>query len=270
MAGKALRMTDCGVGSDINGKWLIAAMFLLLNGSVHATSTAGRVSPVTSPLTAKVLGQIPHSGYSEGLDFHEGFLWHALPQKLLKIAPADGTVVAEYTPATDYSESLTWFKGSLFNVSFSNNGLYKGKLAGKALSFTRIGSVPEVHAWGLTNDGTHLIVTGDFSKKLYFLNPDDGKLVRQIETPVGSLEDLAWDGKGIWTSSFTEHKGQFFRVHPKTGAISRLVSLPDTEACPVIDGMAWDGKSLWVTGKHCPVIYRIQPPSESELKAPSR
>jgi len=205
--------------------------------------------------------QIPHTGYSEGIDFHDGALWHTMPKELVKIDPADGSILARYQPPTEWSESLVWFEGKLWNLSFSNNGIYAGVLEKGGLKFERRGSTPEECGWGITHDGKHLIVTGTYgSHKLYFLNPKTLALVRTIETPVGDLEDLAWDGKGIWASSFKEHPGEIFRIDPKSGKIPAFFKIPDADVCPVIDGIATEGKNLWVTGKNCLAIYLYKKP----------
>ncbi len=229
-------------------------------GAVFALFCGVALGEKSSKTTLKVLRQIPHTGYSEGLDFHDGFLWRALPKTLAKISPKDGSVIAQYTPATEYSESLVWLAGVLWNVSFSNNGLYRGELKGSQFEFKRVADVPEVHAWGLVHDGKNLIVTGDYSQKLYFLDAKTGKLVRTLETDRKDLEDLAWDGVGIWASSFTQHRGQIFRIDPKTGKSGPSYTLPDAESCPVIDGLAIEGKTLWITGKQCPALYQVELP----------
>ena len=78
--------------------------------------------------TLELIRQIPHSGYSEGLDYYNNFLWHALPKEIKQIDPKDGTVIASVPPSTEYSESLSWFEGKLWNLSFHDNGLYAGKI----------------------------------------------------------------------------------------------------------------------------------------------
>ena len=208
----------------------------------------------------ELIRKIPHSGYSEGLHYDGGFLWNALPTEIVKINPKDGSVVARFAPASAYSESVVWVNGELWNVSYADNGIFKGTMGAKGLGFERKGSVPEIHAWGIEFDGTHLVVTGDYSNKLYFLNPKTLKVERQVTVSVKDLEDLAWDGVGFWASSFTQLRGQIFRINPKTGAVSPYYSLPQPEECPVIDGLAWDGNALWVTGKHCPSIYYVKRP----------
>ncbi|MCB0405541.1 MAG: glutaminyl-peptide cyclotransferase [Bdellovibrionales bacterium] len=222
---------------------------------------------VLSAQTLEFLRRLPHSGYSEGLSYHEKFLWHALPEQIVKIETTDGRVVATYKPATKYSESLTWFQGKLWNVSFSDNGIYAGTLKNGNLSFERVGTTPEIHAWGLTHDGKHLIFTGNFSRKIYFWDPKSRTVVRELETSIKDIEDLAWDGVGLWSSSFTAHKGKIFRIDPKSGRVSGFFELPDPESCPVVDGIAYHDGELWVTGKHCPSIWVLRKPTERAISS---
>lgn len=213
----------------------------------------------------EIIRKIPHSGYSEGLDFYEGYLWHALPKSLVKIDPKDGTVIETFDPATHYSESLTWFLGKLWNLSFSDNGIYAGKREKDKIKFKRVGDSPEIHGWGITHDGKHLILTGNYSSKLYFLDPKAMRVVKTISATVKDLEDLAWDGLGIWTSSFTSHRGQIFRIDPQSGQVGEFFSLPTPEECPIIDGIAFDGSGLWITGKQCGSIYLAKRPTERAI-----
>jgi len=237
-------------------KWSILFPIIVIT----AIWCGGLLAKTAGEPLLKLIKSIPHSGYSEGLTHHEGYLWHALPKEILKIDPKDGSVLERFKPASAYSESLVWLKGKLWNLSFDNNGIYQGELQGKALLFQKKGETPEVHGWGLATDGKHLIMTGEYSTKLYFVDPATLKVVKVISTDVSALEDLAWDGRRIWTSSFTELKGHIFSLDPKTGKRIQTYRLPDADNCPIIDGIAFDGKTLWVTGKHCPKIYQFELP----------
>lgn len=217
-------------------------------------------APVLFANTLEKIRQIPHSGYSEGLDFHEGYLWNALPKEIRKIDPKDGSTVLTVKPATEYSESVSWFQGALWNVSFQDNSIHTGKVESTRIVFTKKGTVPEVHAWGMTHNGKHILITGDYSNKIYFLDPKTAKVVKTLITEGKDLEDLAWDGRWIWASSFTEHHGEIFNLHPDSGKIGKYYKLPDAEKCPVIDGIAFDGKGLWITGKECPALYYVKLP----------
>lgn len=214
----------------------------------------------------EVLKRLPHSGYSEGLDFYQGYLWHAVPKKILKIDPKDGTVLSTFAPPTAHSESLVWFQGKLWNVSYSDNGIYVGTLENGKLKFAHKGTTVERHAWGLVTDGRQIIMTGDHdSNKIYFYDPKTVKKVREIEVSISNLEDLAWDGEGLWTSSFTSHPGQIFRVNPANGKVEGIFSLPNPAECPVIDGIATQGETLWITGKECPTLYQVKLPKIREV-----
>lgn len=225
---------------------------LLLPRAAYAAELVAR------PLA--VIRTLPHSGYSEGLDFKDGFLWHALPKESVKIDPKDGRVVARFPSSSDYNESLAWVGEELLQLSFADNGIYRGRLKGATLSFERAGTVPEVHGWGITYDGKNVIITGDYSRKLYFLDLTSLRVVRTIETPVDALEDLAWDGTGIWSSSFTTYQGTIFRFDPRNGKLQGAFALSAPQRCPVIDGIAVDGDTLWLTGKHCPELFQVANP----------
>lgn len=204
--------------------------------------------------------KIPHSGYSEGLDFHQGYLWHALPKKILKIDPKDGAVLQEFKPATEYSESLKWAFGKLWNLSFSDNGLYSATLSSGKLKFQKVSSLSESHGWGIEQVGSELVVTGNFSSKLYFFSPKTKKWIRTLQTQAKEIEDLAFDGKRLWASSFSEERGRVFSIDIVSGKITEKWELKEKENCPIIDGIAFDGKSLWITGKECPSIYQVKLP----------
>jgi len=234
-----------------------AIVFLFLGLSALAQPPA--VSMAKEKL--QVLRTIPHSGYSEGLDFHEGFLWHSLPKEILKISPKDGSIVARFPPATEYNESLTWLNGFLYIVSYSDNGIYRGKLTGDKFQFERVGTTPEVHAWGITHNGRDLFLTGNYSRVIYRMETKDFSIKSTITADVTDVEDLAFDGKDLWSSSFTEHRGSIYRIESKTGKVATIYELPDPDSCPVIDGIAIDGKTFWLTGKNCPSIFNVKIPS---------
>lgn len=223
------------------------------------------ISSVSFSDTLELIRKIPHSGYSEGLDFYDGYLWNPIKDKILQIDPKDGSVLNKWSPPTEHSESVAWFNHKMFNLSFSDNGIYVGDLTQQGiLNFQRKGNTPEIHGWGLTHNGKELIMTGNFSSKIYFVSPKSLKVLRTLETPAKDIEDLAWDGEFIWASSFTTEAGKIFAIHPNTGKVLGTYALPD-DNCPVIDGIAYDGKNLWVTGKECPSLYYIKKPTVRSL-----
>ena len=220
------------------------------------------------PLT--LAGTLPHSGWSEGLDVHGGELWHAFPGDIRVFDLDTGDPLRRYEPPSSYSESLAWVRGRLWNVSYHDANIYVGETttAGE-LAWTVAGTTPEEHGWGITFDGTHVILTGHGSELLYFLDPDTAAVVRTITTPIDDLEDLAWHDGAIWASSYSELPGQFFRVDPANGAVVDVHALPDPAECAIVDGLAVHAGKLYVTGKNCPFVYvYLLPVSEDRRRDP--
>jgi glutamine cyclotransferase len=235
-----------------------AVVLLLVLPAAQAIGVAPKTVPEKK---LELVRKIPFSGYSEGIDFAGSYLWSATPQQIRKINPATGEIMAFYPPATSYSESIVWWSDFLWTVSYADNGIYKAPLKGGKFAFSRVSTTPEVHAWGLAQDGKHLLMTGDHaSNKIYFMNPKTLKIEKTLQVPVKDLEDLAWDGKGIWSSSFTEYKGKIFRINPKTGKLDGIFEIPEPEMCPIVDGIATQDNLLWITGKNCPSIYLVKNP----------
>ena len=202
------------------------------------------------------VARLPHDGWSEGLDLHEGELWHAFPHSIRVYDPETGEHLRRYDPSSGYSESLTWVGDVLYNVSYSDSNIYAGTLnTAGTFDWTVAGTTPEIHAWGIAFDGTHLILTGNGTENLYFLDPATMELAYTVVTPVDDLEDIAFGDGVIWASSYTEHAGSFFRIDPLTGAVLDVIALPDAADCPIVDGIAVTHDRVYVTGKDCPHIH---------------
>ena len=170
-------------------------------------------------------------------------------------------VLKSFKPATSYSESIKWDNGQLWNLSFSDNGIYKGKLLRNRFAFKKVAAIPdEKHGWGIEVVGNQIAVTGNYSPRIYFFNKKTFKLERIIKLSVSELEDLAFDGKRLWVSSFREKKGKIYAVDLKKGKIVGSFMLPKQYQCTVIDGLAVQGKTIWITGKHCANIYQVKNP----------
>ena len=170
-------------------------------------------------------------------------------------------LLREIEPPSSYSESVAWRDGELWNVSYDNANIYVGTpLVGGDFSWRIAGTTPEIHGWGITHDPTHVIVTGNGTPFLYFLDPVTTQVVRTVETPIDDLEDLAWDRGAIWASSYSAYSGQFFRLNPWSGEVVDVFSLPDPAECPIVDGIAVDGSTLYVTGKDCPWTWVYEMP----------
>ncbi len=190
---------------------------------------------------------------------HDGELWQAFAKVHVVYDPVTGEKKREYEPPSDYSESLAWVDGRLWNVSFSDSNLWVGTPGEDGFRWEIAGTTPESHAWGIAFTGEHVIVTGNGTPFLYFLDPGTTDVVHVVETPIDDLEDLAWDGESIWATSYVDLPGKFFRLDPATGEVLDVFEVPAGEAAQctdrILDGLAIDDGLLYVTGKRCPYVW---------------
>lgn len=124
--------------------------------------------------------------------------------------------------------------------------------------------------WGLTTDGTHLILS-DGTPVLKFLDPKDARVVRRLPvrdggTLVENLNELEFVEGEIYANIW--YSDRIARINPKTGELvgwldgSELrnhVRLDDPRE-DVFNGIAYDRetKKLYVTGKRWPKLFEVE------------
>jgi glutamine cyclotransferase len=217
-------------------------------------------SGVAAAGSLECVKRIPHSGWSEGLEWHNAQLWGSYPHSLRVFDPETGDEIASYGVASGYQESVTWFQGRLYALSYSDNKIYQGTLTGTTIKYVAVGTVPDVHGWGLTHDDHDLILSGNGQPYLYFIDPGTMQTVKTLTTQVDDLEDLAWDGRWIWASSYSYFPGTEFRIDPATGAVVEFYTLPEPSECPKLDGVEVHDGQVYITGKNCPWTYIVEEP----------
>ena len=121
--------------------------------------------------------------------------------------------------------------------------------------------------WGLTHDGTHLIMS-DGTSTLRFLDPKTFDVVRQLRVHsrgrrVHNLNELEYVNGEILANVWGEN--YLVKISPHSGQVTGFIDLShlwrrrsDPEA--VLNGIAYDaeGKRLFVTGKNWPKMFEIE------------
>jgi glutamine cyclotransferase len=109
------------------------------------------------------------------------------------------------------------------------------------------------------------------SKELVFLNPDNFKVVKQIEVTdhkgsITKLNELEYVNGEIWANYYEYNKFLIYRINPKTGEVNGIIDLTGIvkkedshDLIDVLNGIAYDleNERLFVTGKNYPKIYEI-------------
>ena len=224
----------------------------------------------------RVINEYPHdtASFTQGLEYHDGYLYEGTGQPgtswLRKIDLATAEVLRQHDlPDSLFGEGITIFGNRLYQLTWHGQICFVYDVE----TFDSIGTFPYVgQGWGLTHDGTHLIMSNG-SSSLSFRDPESFEVVSQINVhddigAVQGLNELEYIDDEIWANVYTWNF--IARISPETGLVLgwiRLASLaPQSPRIGVLNGTAYDstGGRIFVTGKYWPRIYEIEvvPPSE--------
>jgi len=231
---------------------------------------SGPVAPVT---TVDVIRSFPHdtSAFTQGLVWHGGVLYESTGRtghsSLRKVELETGKVLQKVDVAEPhFAEGLALFGGRLYQLTWQDQTGFVYALD----TFRQMGTFAyEGEGWGLTTDGTSLILS-DGSSQLRFLNPQGYAEQRTVTVKDGSefvndLNELEYVKGEVWANVW--HTNRIARIDPHNGQVKGWVDLtgiiamqPDPEA--VLNGTAYDAEHdrLFVTGKLWPTLFEISVP----------
>jgi glutaminyl-peptide cyclotransferase len=227
-----------------------------------------------------VVKTYPHDrdAFTQGLQYHDGIFYEGTGLKgrssIRKVQPDTGTVIQRRELAQQYfGEGITVFNGKLYQLTWQSGVAFtydaKTFQPGKTFSYRGEG-------WGLTNDGTNLIMS-DGSDTLRFLDPVTFAERRRLKVtasgkPVPQLNELEFV-KGevfanVWTTDYVA------RIDPKTGRVtgwidfSNLLSPFERSSTDVMNGIAYDAARdrLFITGKLWPKVFEVRLTPKSGAK----
>lgn len=221
----------------------------------------------------EVVNSYPHDpqAFCQGLVIDGGTLYEGTGQyghsSLREVDLETGRVKKQFNLDRQFfGEGITLMGDSLYQLTWQSRqafvfdrGTFQYK---KTLPYRGEG-------WGLTHDGTHLIMS-DGTSTLRFVDPQTFKEVRRVGVRDGrrridQLNELEYvDGEiyaNIWKSDLIA------RISPADGRVVGWIDLttlwplrqrPNAEA--VLNGIAWDApqQRLFVTGKNWPRLYEIR------------
>lgn len=283
--------------SNFDAKWLMALPKIIILALVcFAISCAGETRPVASqqpsstvepspsPTPEKPAEQVPVYGYevvqswphdsqsfTQGLVFHDGVLYESAgmygQSTLRRVELESGKVKKKTKLNSDvFAEGLTLFGDRLYQLTWTNQKgfIYTVKDFAKLGEFTYEGE-----GWGLTNDGTHLILS-DGTNSLRFLEPSTGKLVRMVTVMEGrrrvyELNELEYIKGEVWANVW--HTDRIARIDPVTGKLLGWIDLTgllpaakQQNAENVLNGIAYDAATdrIFVTGKRWSRLFEIR------------
>jgi glutamine cyclotransferase len=231
-----------------------------------------------------VIKALPHdtSAYTEGLLFHDGQLYEStgtepdMPADRRSLFGTVDTNTGKITPKVEldrnkyFGEGIVFLDGKVYQLTYTTKVgfIYDAKTFKKLGEFT----FPSNEGWGMTTDGTHLIMS-DGTSNINYLDPNTLKLVRVLGVtdnngPVSNINELEWIKGYLYANQWQTN--YILKIDPASGKVVARLNLeslanqaktqyPGSE---VLNGIAYDSASdkVYVTGKLWPNIYEIKFP----------
>lgn len=243
--------------------------------------SAGSGIPAPAVIPAALIAEYPHdvNAFTEGLQIHEGKLYEGTGEEgksFIQISDIKTGKVEKKYPIKDstiFGEGINVFKDKLYQLTYRNHIAFVYDL--KDLS-KPVKTFPwQTEGWGMTNNGTELIISdGQAAGNLYFVNPETFRTshivqVRDNNGPVSNVNELEYiDGfiyANVWGSTY------LIKIDPSNGHVvgkietadilrSFYASYPIEQMDNVLNGIAYDSttKKIYITGKNWPKLFEIR------------
>jgi glutaminyl-peptide cyclotransferase len=234
-------------------------------------------------ISFSIENKFPHdvTSFTEGFLFHNGKLYEStgapenLPQTKSLFGEVDLkngkiSVKAELDKNIYFGEGIVFLNDKVFQLTYKNQTgfIYD------AQSFKNIGKFTYANreGWGLTTDGTHLIMS-DGTSYLTYLNPINFSVVKVLDVAENGyvtehLNELEYINGYIYANIWTTNT--IVKIDPNTGDIvGKLDLTPLLNECKTsssnpleTNGIAYDSitDKILVTGKLWPTIFEIKFP----------
>ncbi len=261
---------------------------LACNNSVSNTNkvtNSNTANTNTKPKTgatlyaAEIVKTLPHdpSAFTQGLVVHNGVFYEGtggykqsddFSSSLRKVEIESGKVLQKFDLAAQYfGEGITIFNGKIYQLTWQEGTAFVYDLNDfkllKELRYTGEG-------WGLTHDGTHLIMT-DSTHIIRFVNPETFETVRSVAVfdekgkSVVDLNELEFIKGEIWANVWGET--YILRIDPLTGKITGKIDFEKLaqeqtagSSDNVLNGIAYDEANdrIFITGKRWKKVFEIK------------
>jgi len=264
-------------------------VFALLALSLSCNNNSGNIntdsgsdnSNAPTVLNYTVVNAYPHdtTSYTEGFLVHDGQLFESSgsPNDMSSTRSLFGVVdlktgkinvKAELDKKKYFGEGIVFLNGKVYQLTWQTKVgfIYDAKTFKKIGEFT----FPSAEGWGMTTDGTSLIM-GDGTSNIYYLDPNNFKLLKIVGVtdnngPLANINELEYINGFIYANVYQTN--YIVKIDPVSGKVLARADLSSLQKeaklkYPDIDylnGIAYDSasKKIYVTGKLWPNIYEIK------------
>jgi glutamine cyclotransferase len=269
-------------------KLLILLVFLAScnDHSQRETPAAGTDKPpvdnTPATINYSVIGVLPHdtSSFTEGLLFHDGQLYEStgtepdMPadrRSLFGIVdPKTGkiSVKAELDRNKYFGEGISFLHDKVYQLTWKTKVgfIYDAKTFKKTGEFP----IPVKEGWGMTTDGTNLIMS-DGSSNISYVDPNSFRLVKILGVtdnngPVSNINELELIHGFLYANQW--QTDYILKIDPASGKVVGRLDLSSLSnqaknkfgGIGETNGIAYDSTAgkIYVTGKLWPEIFEIK------------
>lgn len=226
-------------------------------------------------MSYQVIENYPHlmSSYTQGLEYYQGYLYEGTGEnghsKLMKINLRTGEVIQSVDLNAKYfGEGITILNDKIYQLTYHAKKGFVYDLNSFAVidSF----SFPSAEGWGLTNDGTYLIMS-DGTHVLTWINPNDFSVVKKLQVAnnrglITNLNELEYINGMIYANIYTTNF--IVKIDVSNGKVldevdmSGLIDLyhRKEDRIDYLNGIAYDKEQnkMYVTGKLYPRLFEVK------------
>lgn len=229
--------------------------------------------PATELLSYEVVNTFPHdpNAFTQGLQvigdyFIEGTGLEG-KSDLRRVDIKTGKVLKIVKLADYYfGEGITVLNNKIYQLTYTSGIAFVYDLN----TFAKIDSFRyQGDGWGLTNDGTNLIMSNG-SDTILFINPTTKEIVRTIQVresgyKIENINELEYINGEIFANIWQTER--IILIDPMTGNITGAINLfgilppqDRTRETDVLNGIAYDAKNdrIFVTGKYWSKVFEIK------------
>nr|WP_321487666.1 glutaminyl-peptide cyclotransferase [uncultured Draconibacterium sp.] len=245
----------------------------LKNSRTKTINVISEIAP--KQLTYQVIEKYPHlkTSYTQGLEYYNGYLYEGTGEtghsKLMKIDIKTGKPLQSIDMDDKYfGEGITILNNKIYQLTYHAQKGFVYDLETFAVidSFT----YKSEQGWGLTNDGTNLIMS-DGTNILTWLNPDDFSIVKTIQVAnnrgnMNVLNELEYIDGIIYANIYTTN--YIVKIDAQTGKVLEEINMEGlidmyhrpNDRIDVLNGIAYDAKNnrMFVTGKLWPMLFEVK------------